>query len=128
LTARWCCHEVCWRNSRALMPLPTTGVAGEHYVTYRLLRRGLIAALAPTGVPNADIIVTDDIGDKVCAVQVKTRLSPGGMAVCGNIPLTDFRASKSFLAVRAGCACRGRWPGRWCKIRYDAEARIRASL
>jgi hypothetical protein len=55
----------------------TTGAAGEHYVMYRLLRQGFIAALAPTGVPNADILVTDIIGDKVCAVQVKTRLDPG---------------------------------------------------
>lgn len=55
----------------------TTGAAGEHYVMCQLLRRGLIAALAPTGVPNADIVVTDDIGDKLCAVQVKTRLKPG---------------------------------------------------
>jgi hypothetical protein len=55
----------------------TTGAAGEHYVMYRLLRQGFIAALAPTGVPNADILVTDVIGDKVCAVQVKTRLDPG---------------------------------------------------
>jgi len=51
----------------------TTGAAGEHYVMCQLLRRGLIAALAPTGVPNADILVTDAIGDRVCAIQVKTR-------------------------------------------------------
>jgi hypothetical protein len=43
----------------------------------QLLRKGLIAALAPTGVPNADIIVTDQIGDKLCAVQVKSRIKPG---------------------------------------------------
>lgn len=42
-----------------------------------LLRRGLIAALAPAGVPNCDIIVTDEIGDRLCAVQVKTRNSNG---------------------------------------------------
>ena len=35
------------------------GAAGEHYVMAQLLRRGVIAALAPTGVPNADIVVTD---------------------------------------------------------------------
>jgi hypothetical protein len=49
-------------------PLPTTGVAGEHYVMYRLLRRGLIAAVAPTGVPNADIIVRDVSGIKFAGV------------------------------------------------------------
>lgn len=43
----------------------------------QLLRRGLIAALAPAGVPNCDIIVTDDVGERLCAVQVKTRNSTG---------------------------------------------------
>ena len=54
-----------------------TGAAGEHFVMSELLRRGMIAALAPTGVPNCDIVVTDDIGDRLCAVQVKTRLGKG---------------------------------------------------
>lgn len=54
-----------------------TGAAGEHYVMSELLRRGMIAALAPAGVPNCDIVVTDEIGDRLCAVQVKTRNSTG---------------------------------------------------
>lgn len=53
------------------------GAAGEYYVMSALLRRGLIAALAPAGVPNCDIVVTDDIGDRLCAIQVKTRNSTG---------------------------------------------------
>lgn len=53
------------------------GAAGEHYVMCQLLRRGLIAALAPAGVPNADILVSDDIGDRLCALQVKTRREKG---------------------------------------------------
>lgn len=53
------------------------GAAGEHYVMCQLLRRGLIAALAPVGVPNTDIVVTDDLGDRLCAIQVKTRLEKG---------------------------------------------------
>ncbi len=53
------------------------GAAGEHYVMSLLLRHGFIAALAPVGVPNCDIIVTDDIGDRLCAVQVKTRIEKG---------------------------------------------------
>jgi hypothetical protein len=43
----------------------------------QLLRQGFIAALAPTGVPNCDIIVTDEIGDRLCAIQVKTRNNAG---------------------------------------------------
>lgn len=54
-----------------------TGAAGEHYVMSELLRRGLIAALAPAGVPNCDIVVTDDIGERLCAIQVKTRRGKG---------------------------------------------------
>jgi hypothetical protein len=53
------------------------GAAGEHYVMCQLLRRGFIAALAPVGVPNCDIVVTDDIGDRLCAIQVKTRRDLG---------------------------------------------------
>jgi hypothetical protein len=53
------------------------GSAGEHYVMCQLLRRGFIAALAPVGVPNCDIVVTDDIGERLCAIQVKTRVAKG---------------------------------------------------
>ena len=53
------------------------GAAGEHYVMSALLRRGYIAALAPTGVPNADIVVTDIGGSRLCSIQVKTRRGVG---------------------------------------------------
>ncbi|MEQ8251476.1 MAG: hypothetical protein RIB41_09585 [Oceanibaculum nanhaiense] len=49
------------------------GAAGEYYVMSELLRRGMIAALAPLGVPNCDILITDRGGRKFCAIQVKTR-------------------------------------------------------
>ncbi len=42
-----------------------------------LLRRGYIAALAPSGVPNADIVVTDIEGRRLCSIQVKTRRAIG---------------------------------------------------
>lgn len=42
-----------------------------------LLRRGYIAALAPQGVPNADIVVTDIEGTRLCSIQVKTRRDIG---------------------------------------------------
>jgi len=60
-----------------MSPSSLLGAAGEHYVMSQLLRRGLIAALAPVGVPTADIVVTDDIGDRACAIQVKTRRERG---------------------------------------------------
>jgi hypothetical protein len=53
------------------------GAAGEHFVMCELLRRGFIAAIAPAGVPNADIVVTDVEGARLCAMQVKTRRDLG---------------------------------------------------
>jgi hypothetical protein len=37
----------------------------------------MIAALAPTGVPNADIIVSDQVGSRLAAIQVKARRDIG---------------------------------------------------
>jgi hypothetical protein len=61
------------------MPSKSTllGAAGEHYIMAELLRRGYIAALAPAGVPNTDIVVTDLEGSRLCSVQVKTRRDLG---------------------------------------------------
>jgi len=53
------------------------GNAGEYYVMCQLLRRGWIAALAPTGVPNMDIIVTDEQSRRLCSISVKTRRDIG---------------------------------------------------
>ncbi len=53
------------------------GAAGEHYAMCQLLRQGFIAALAPAGVPNCDIVVTDGVGARLCAIQVKTRQEKG---------------------------------------------------
>ena len=53
------------------------GAAGEYHVLSQLLRRGWIAALAPDGAPNMDILVTDENDIKLCAIQVKTRRDIG---------------------------------------------------
>ena len=60
-----------------MSPSSLLGAAGEHYVMSQLLRRGFIAALAPVGVPMADIIVTDDTGNRAAALQIKTRRELG---------------------------------------------------
>jgi hypothetical protein len=67
------------RKEEQLMPSNSTllGAAGEHHVLSELLRRGYIAALAPLGVPNADIVVTDMEGTRLSAVQVKSRRDIG---------------------------------------------------
>ena len=51
--------------------------AGEYYVLSQLSLRGHIAAPAPKGVPNADILVSDITGTRLFAVQVKARLDKG---------------------------------------------------
>ena len=53
------------------------GAAGEHHVLSQLLRRGWIAAMAPDGAPNMDILVTDENNQRLCAIQVKTRRDIG---------------------------------------------------
>jgi hypothetical protein len=54
------------------------GASGEHYVIAELLRRGFIAAKAPEGVPNFDIVITDIDGAQLSAIQVKTRKATKG--------------------------------------------------
>ena len=58
-----------------------TGSAGEYLVMGELLRRGYIAAKAPEGVPNLDIVVTDKEGQNLFSIQVKTRR--GGVGSLG---------------------------------------------
>jgi len=48
--------------------------AGEYYVLSRLCLRGYIAAQAPKGAPNADLVITDVAGERLYAIQVKARL------------------------------------------------------
>jgi hypothetical protein len=49
------------------------GPAGEHWVLYCLYRRGILAAQAPPGVPEVDILVLDAHHQVSASVQVKTR-------------------------------------------------------
>ncbi len=53
------------------------GSAGEHFVLSALLHRGLIAAPAPTGAPNVDILVSRPDGSRLCSLQVKSRSGRG---------------------------------------------------
>jgi hypothetical protein len=53
-----------------------TGAAGEHYVMWQLLRRGHLAALTPTGAAGVDILISDQTGQRLAALQVKTAGSP----------------------------------------------------
>lgn len=53
------------------------GAAAEYYVMHQLLRRQMIAALAPIGVPDTDIIISDALGCSLASVQVKARRNIG---------------------------------------------------
>jgi Holliday junction resolvase-like predicted endonuclease len=53
------------------------GSAGEHFVMSVLLHKGYIAALAPAGAPNVDILVSRSDGSRLCSVQVKARSGRG---------------------------------------------------
>jgi hypothetical protein len=72
-TLRFPCEEETSVPSQTSL----TGVAGEHYVLCELLRQRYVAALAPAGAPNVDIVVTDAEGSRLCAIQVKTRRGVG---------------------------------------------------
>lgn len=56
------------------------GAAAEYCVMCQLLRRGQLAALAPAGMPFADILVCNQQGSALSAIQVKARTygSDGG--------------------------------------------------
>lgn len=47
------------------------GNAGEYYVVAELLKRGVIAALAPRNAPNFDILAAQ--GDQTVRIRVKTK-------------------------------------------------------
>ena len=59
------------------------GPAGEHFVLYQLYRRGLLAALAPPGVPEVDILILDQHKTVRVGVQVKTPLASMAAPVGG---------------------------------------------
>ena len=59
--------------TREVLAKTLVGPAGEHWVLYCLYRAGTLAALAPPGVPEVDILVLDSPHDIVAGIQVKTR-------------------------------------------------------
>ena len=48
------------------------GVAGEHYVAFRLAQQGFIVAIPRGGSPTVDLLVSNVDGDRTIALQVKT--------------------------------------------------------
>jgi hypothetical protein len=68
----------------------------------QLLRRGLIAALAPVGLPTANIVVTDDCGEGRAPYAVGSSDSYSGdsrCVVCGN--MISARCHRASCRTRA---------------------------
>ncbi len=63
---------------------PLIGNAGEYAVMSELLKRDIIAALAPRNAPAFDILATK--GDKTVRIRVKTK--------SGNIPVWQYAAKE----------------------------------
>jgi hypothetical protein len=78
-----------------MSPSSLLGAADEHYVMSQLLRRGFIAALAPVGVPLANIVVTDDVGKASLPIrQRSTALTTNSLTpvnLSRSLPLPEFR-------------------------------------
>lgn len=58
---------------RSVLERSLVGPAGEHYVLYRLHRKGFMAALAPRNAPTVDVLVLHDDETVSASIQVKTR-------------------------------------------------------
>lgn len=57
------------------------GSAGEHYVLYRLHRKGMLSAPAPRGFKDVDILVLNPDRSVVASIQVKTSTHGQGWAM-----------------------------------------------
>lgn len=55
-------NDVATNDTAEVSNSTILGAAAEHYVMCQLLRRNMIAALAPAGVPDTDIIVSNRVG------------------------------------------------------------------
>ena len=58
-------------TNRVLIGTGQTGMAGEHFVTGELLRRGWLAAMVNGNSPKLDILASK--GDRTIQIQVKAR-------------------------------------------------------
>lgn len=88
-------------TDRTALEKALVGPAGEHYVLYQLLRRGLLAAPAPERTPAVDLLVLSPDGETITAtVQVKARTrhqSPGWIMSRKAEDLTDRRLFYAFV-------------------------------
>jgi len=62
----------------AILSKSATGLAGVHYVAFRLSAMGYTVALTSEGAPSVDLLVTNVDGSKAVSVQVKTKTKAFG--------------------------------------------------
>jgi hypothetical protein len=62
-------------KNRAQLQKILVGPAGEHYVLFRLLQQGILAALAPPGAEKVDILVLSTDEHITATIQVKTTVA-----------------------------------------------------
>jgi hypothetical protein len=63
------------RTDRTQLQKRLIGPAGEHYVLFRLLQQGILAALAPPGTARVDVLVLSTDERIIATLQVKTSTS-----------------------------------------------------
>ena len=73
LAARYHPAMAARKVGRSALEKALVGPAGEHYVLYKLNRRGLLATLAPRNLPTVDVLVFNEQELVAATLQVKTR-------------------------------------------------------
>lgn len=58
---------------RSALQKALVGPAGEHFVLFRLYKRGMLASLSPPGSPTVDVLVLAHDESVIATLQVKTR-------------------------------------------------------
>jgi hypothetical protein len=79
------------------------GPAGEHYVLFRLLQKGILAALAPPGAEKVDILVLSTNERITATIQVKTTVSGvnrGWPMNAKHETIKDDRAFYAFVDIK----------------------------
>jgi hypothetical protein len=90
-------------KNRSQLQKNLIGPAGEHYVLFRLLQQGILAALAPPGAEKVDILVLSTDEHITATIQVKTTVSGvarGWPMNAKNEQIEDKRAFYAFVDLK----------------------------
>jgi hypothetical protein len=87
-------------NRRTQQQKTLIGPAGEHFVLFRLLQEGSLAALAPSGAEKVDILVLSTNERIAATIQVKTTVSGVNRGWPMNVKHENDPGRTSLLRVR----------------------------